>query len=340
MSFRYIGSKARVATEIMNCIGGPDGGRFIDAFSGTGAVAQAAAAAGWPVHVNDHLTAAAMTSFARVATSSQAGFKGTGGYLQAIAHLNAAAPMPGFIWREYSPASERRCGVARMYFTERNAQRIDGVRAQIEGWRAAGNVSDAEAYVLIADLMGAANRVANTAGTYGCFLSRWQRQAQKELHLVARNLPDAVQAATMTTKDVLNVHCEPEDTVYFDPPYTKRQYAAYYHVLETIALGDEPIVDGVGGIRPWREKASDYCYKSRAAKALEKLVVDCAAKIVFLSYSSDGHVPLNALDAVLKKVGMVRAHELDQVGRYRPNRAASMAGSVVQEVLFEIEKKG
>ena len=40
------------------------------------------------------------------------------------------------------------------------------------------------------------------------------------------------------------------DTVYLDPPYTKRQYAAYYHILETISLGDEPIVEGICGIRP------------------------------------------------------------------------------------------
>ena len=40
------------------------------------------------------------------------------------------------------------------------------------------------------------------------------------------------------------------DTVYLDPPYTKRQYAAYYHILEAISLGDEPIVEGICGIRP------------------------------------------------------------------------------------------
>ncbi|MCZ5120468.1 DNA adenine methylase [Escherichia coli] len=30
------------------------------------------------------------------------------------------------------------------------------------------------------------------------------------------------------------------DLCYIDPPYMKRQYAANYHILETLARGDEP----------------------------------------------------------------------------------------------------
>ena len=338
MCFRYIGSKARVVNAILERIGTPDGGTFFDAFSGTGVVAQVASEAGWKVHVNDHLTSAAITSFARVTSSAQAGFEGTGGYSQAVMELNAVEPTAGFIWREYSPASVAHCGVARMYFTEQNAKRIDGIRAQIKRWYKHGTINDVEACVLIADLIGAANRVANTAGTYGCFLSRWQRHSLVDIELVARAMPETVPTATMTTADVSDLRCEPEDTVYFDPPYTKRQYAAYYHILETIALGDEPIVEGVGGIRPWKDKASDYCYKVRAASALESLVADCTARRVFLSYSTEGHVPLDKLARSLENVGSVRMHQLDRVGRYRPNRAASRAGSKVQEVLFELEK--
>ena len=339
MCFRYIGSKARVVEDILERVGKPDGGTFFDAFSGTGAVAQAASEAGWKVHVNDHLISAAMTSLARVTSAVQAAFAGTGGYSKAIAELNAAKPVDGFIWREYSPASVGHCGTARMYFTEHNAKRIDGMRARIERWRQDRRINETEMYVLLADLMGAVNRVANTAGTYGCFLSRWQRQSLGDIEVVARRMPRTAPTATMTSGDVVDLRCEPEDTVYFDPPYTKRQYAAYYHILETIALGDEPTVKGVGGIRPWREKASDYCYKARAAGALESLVAGCAARRVFLSYSTEGQVPLDVLASGLANVGTVRCHELNQVGRYRPNRAASRAGSAVQEVLFEIDRE-
>ncbi|MYF09536.1 MAG: DNA methyltransferase [Gammaproteobacteria bacterium] len=339
MCFRYIGSKTRVVKAILERIGKPDGGTFYDAFSGTGAVARAASDAGWKVHVNDHLMSAAMMSFARITSSAQAAFIGTGGYSRAITKLNETDPISGFIWREYSPASAGHCGVARMYFTEDNAKRIDGVRARIERWREDGRINNAEACVLIADLIGAANRVANTAGTYGCFLSHWQRQSLSDMEIMAREMPSTAPAAKMTSGDVLDLCYQPNDTVYFDPPYTKRQYAAYYHILETIALGDEPTVEGVGGIRPWKQKASDYCYKARAAGALESLVEGCTARRVFLSYSTEGHVPLEVLANSLANIGKVRRHKLDQIGRYRPNRAASRAGSEVQEVLFEIEKE-
>ena len=55
-----------------------------------------------------------------------------------------------------------------------------------------------------------------------------------------------------------------ESDVVTRPADTKRQYAAYYHILETIAHGDEPVVEGITGLRPWKSKASDFCYKRRA----------------------------------------------------------------------------
>jgi|TARA_R110002049_G_scaffold12487_5_gene55836 adenine-specific DNA-methyltransferase len=338
MSFRYIGSKARVVEAIIENIGPSDGGVFVDAFSGTGAVAGAASRAGWPVHVNDHLFSSAIMSYARVMSSTQAGFVNVGGYHGAIEKLNSASPRPGFIWREYSPASSAHCGIERMYFTEQNARKIDGVRSLIAEMVCGNLIGDVEEKILLADLLLAANRVANTAGTYGCFLSKWQRQSLETLSLKPRKIPDSLPKAKMSHCDVLDVPCSEEDTVYLDPPYTKRQYAAYYHILETIALGDEPTVEGVCGIRPWQHIASDYCYKVRAANALEQLVAQIPARRIFLSYSTEGHVPLPVLNEAFQGLGDVVMHHLDAIGRYRPNRAASEAGSKVSEVLFFIEK--
>lgn len=338
MAFRYIGSKARVVDAIIRRVGEPDGGRFIDAFCGTGAVADAAARAGWSVHVNDHLRSAGVIALARLTSSKQAPFHYFGGYERAIAALNAAQGQEGFIWREYSPASLPRIGVARLYFTEDNAQRIDGMRLVIRKWSEAGNLSLREEGLLLADLMGAANRVANTAGTYGCFLSRWQRQSQETLVVEARTLPERLPPSTMATGDVRDVECQPEDTVYLDPPYTKRQYAAYYHVLETIVLGDEPEVEGVCGIRPWRHIASDYCYRTRAVRALAELVASLPARRILLSYSTEGHVPLDQLVAALEGTGRVSLHYLGAIGRYRPNQAASDAAAAVGEALISVER--
>jgi adenine-specific DNA-methyltransferase len=225
-----------------------------------------------------------------------------------------------------------------MYFTEDNAQKIDGIRHQIRQWHEQGVITLHEQQVLIADLMRAANRIANTAGTYGCFLSKWQRQSLNPLVIELAKLPKGAPSVTFGSQDVNKVRCKPVDTVYLDPPYTKRQYAAYYHILETIALGDEPKVEGVCGIRPWREKASDFCYKGRAAKAIEHLVSSLPAQRIFLSYSTEGHVPIETLSENLAGIGDVRLHSLQNIGRYRPNKAASKATSDVGELLFCIDK--
>ncbi|MEI4234965.1 DNA adenine methylase [Roseovarius sp. D22-M7] len=338
MSFRYIGSKARIVEAIIDHIGAPDGGVFVDALSGTGAVAEAASRAGWPVHVNDHLASSAIMSHARVTSKADIPFKELSGYDNAIAALNEAQPVRGFIWREYSPASSDHCDVSRMYFTDENAQKIDGMRQKIRAWRQGDMITPHEEHVLIADLMRASNRIANTAGTYGCFLSKWQRQSLDALVIEPGEYLEASPHATMSTRDVHQVPCAPEDTVYLDPPYTKRQYAAYYHILETIALGDEPQVEGVCGIRPWREKASDFCYKVRAAKAIERLISELPARRVFLSYSTEGHVPIKSLSDSLAGIGELSVHSLQSIGRYRPNKAASKAASDVGELLFCIEK--
>lgn len=338
MSFRYIGSKARIVDGILERIGPPGGGVFVDAFSGTGAVAEAASKAGWEVHVNDHLVSSAIMSFARLVSQADVVFSKLGGYTKTIEALNSLKPQQGVIWREYSPASSQFSSVCRMYFTERNAQKIDAIRNRIREWRALEKINEIEERVLIADLMRAANRVANTAGTYGCFLSKWQRQSLDSLVLEPAPLRESAPRASMSAVDVAAVCCSPDDTVYLDPPYTKRQYAAYYHILETIALGDEPQVDGVCGIRPWREKASDFCYKTRAATAIESLIDALPARRIFLSYSTEGHVPISVLSEALSNLGVVEVHRLQNIGRYRPNRAASEAASDVGEILFSIEK--
>ena len=45
------------------------------------------------------------------------------------------------------------------------------------------------------------------------------------------------------------------DLLYIDPPYNARQYCTNYHLLETLAMGDEPERDGSVGPAPQRRQA-------------------------------------------------------------------------------------
>jgi adenine-specific DNA-methyltransferase len=192
---------------------------------------------------------------------------------------------------------------------------------------------------LIADLFGALNRVANIAGTFGCFLSKWTRQSEDSIAMRPRELKAIATRVEASVGDVFDVRSDADDVVYLDPPYTKRQYASYYHILETVALGDEPLVEGVAGLRPWRDQASDFCYKSRALSTLTRLIDSIEAKRVLLSYSSEGHIAIKDLKSSLSKLGNSTMHPLGSIGRYRPNKVASDTGADVKEYLVVVTRE-
>lgn len=337
MGVRYIGSKARVAEQIIDLAGAPSGGRFVDAFSGTGAVAGAAASRGWAVTVNDTLPSAVAMSVSNVVGKENVPFRALGGYLNAVQELNGQEGISGFIHSEYSPASVAHSHVERRYFTEANATRLDAMRLVIARWTESGKLSWLEQQLLLSDLMQAANAVANISGTYGSFLKSWSASALKPVQLLARPLSGTKTDLQATTQDVFELETTPDDIVYLDPPYTKRQYSAYYHVLETLHAGDAPVVGGVTGLRPWQDRASIFCYKQKALDALTRLILRTQARRILLSYSNEGHVKQDHLVNALSEAGRVTVHELQTIGRYRPNASASAAGDTVNEYVIEIE---
>lgn len=340
MGYRYIGSKARIADEIIKYLRGPDSpeGQFIDAFSGTGVIASKAADVGWKIKINDMMQNAAVMSESRLISKQDISFSSLGGYNEAVNKLKHTS-YEGFIWREYSPASLEQVGIERKYFTEENAKKIDGAKVLIHQWKKEKVITDKEFVLLMSTLISAVNDVANIAGTYGCFLSKWTQQAQQLLDIEPLELRDKPVNYSVSTLDVFDVKSRLRDVVYLDPPYTKRQYASYYHILETIVKGDEPAVSGVAGLRPWKENASVFCYKTKALKALVSLVSSQHANRVLVSYSNEGHVKLDEFERELQKTGVVKVIELGSVGKYRPNRAASARGADVNEYLIEYRKK-
>lgn len=311
------------------------GGRFIDAFSGTGIVASRAADNGWPVRINDMMYSACIMSETRLISHGEAPFDSFGGQEGAIMALNNLEGIEGYFFSEYSPASIYSCGIERKYFSERNARHIDAILYQIREWENRREINPNEKKVLLAALMCAVNDIANIAGTYGCFLSKWSSQSLQELTLVPLALRDMPVDYYVSNQDVYEVASTMADVVYLDPPYTKRQYASYYHILETMAIGDNPVISGVAGLRPWRNKASVFCYKAKALSALCNLIISQPARCVLLSYSDEGHVELSELVECLEKAGTVRVEELGRIGRYRPNAQASSNKSSVNEYLVD-----
>jgi adenine-specific DNA-methyltransferase len=335
---RYIGSKARIADKILTLVGQSNEGRFFDVFSGTGVVSREAAKRGWRIRANDHLISSSIITFAQLVSRLDVPFAPFGGYECTVQKLNNSPLHKGFIFSEYTPSGKSQSGHLRQYFSTENGMIIDGMRNQIDSWCRAGLLQPAEFKLLIADLLEAVNRVANIAGTYGCYLRYWTTASLNKLAIRPRELLPHQVPFEVSSADAFSLSAEEGDLVYLDPPYTKRQYAAYYHVLETIAAGDAPIVEGVTGLRPWSDKSSPFCFKRHALNALSKLCNHLAARRVFISYSSEGHIELSALKSRLGETGRIDIHELGSIGRYRPNEVARGKHASVVEFLIEWEK--
>jgi adenine-specific DNA-methyltransferase len=347
MPIEFIGSKKPLLGFVLGALKGEGEGerprRVVDLFCGTASVSAALRDAGHEVVANDHLVLCSTFAEAVLLTGPRPAFAGLAdevpgvrsgaAYAAVVAALNALPPEPGFIHREYSPASARHAGVARMYLTERNAARVDAIRRTIAAWEPA--LTRGERALLLRDLVRAVSRVSNTAGTYGCYLKTWKERAREPL--VLEPLPPARtprREHTVLCRDAEDVAAHEADAVYADPPYTKRQYAAYYHLLETIAIGDEPVVAGATGLRPWHGKASDFCYRRRALAALERLVARLRCREFFLSYNEDGQMADEEIRATLGRRGTLRVAEREH-RRYRSS-SGRHKGAVVRERLYRL----
>ncbi|MBN1933793.1 MAG: DNA adenine methylase [Anaerolineae bacterium] len=200
----------------------------------------------------------------------------------------------------------------RTYFSRDNGRRIQAIRDRIEAWSQSGLLTAAEKAWLIACLIESADRVANTASVYGAYLKRIKKTAQKPLTLVALKpiaSPHLAEQHRVFCQDGLSLlHAlaragarasasEPLRLIYVDPPYNHRQYAANYHILETIARWDldrfEP--RGVTGLRDDEEQRSDYSLRSRVEDGFRQLFEAMHTDYVLFSYNNEGLLPEDKL---------------------------------------------
>ena len=342
----YLGSKANqadwIATYISSVV--TAGARVADVFSGTGIVSAALKASGLSVVANDHLLWAFHATRAALMNDHPPSFKGldvpTGWvdidrYDTVLRYLNHLPPIDGFMSREYSPSGPAR----RRYLTTENAERIAAIRQRISQW--SEHLTAAESSLLISDLIASASAVSNTAGTYGSYLKQWKRSALSPLQL--QRSPFIRGAATASHEVYLGdanrlVRGLKIAAVYADPPYTKRQYAAYYHVLETIAACDEPLISGSTGLRPWEHLSSPYCFRRHAGSALQDLVSNSLGRHFFLSYNDAGQIRHSEILDILGAYGTVAVREY-QTRRYRSSEI-TQEGTQVLERFYHLDREG
>lgn len=345
--FRYIGNKIKLLPAIMQATREAIGnsGTVVDLMAGTGGVALEYRRAGYSVIASDMMTYSKCHLIAQLLYDAAPPFAGLGGlfpgadrYGRIVNYLNGLKPVQGYFYQEFSPEGAPANGCApRKYFTAANAARIDAVREQIREWIENGGITENEAAVLKHTLIMAVNKAANISGTYGYHLSAFKGSALEGLLLS----PVPFDPHPNTNHTVLQGFAEElaptirADLCYIDPPYMKRQYAANYHILETIARGDYPEAVGKSGLRNWWDQHSKLCTKTRGLASFETIIREMDCPVFLISYSEDGLFSLDQLRDCFQQFGEVSIREIDYK-RFRSNQSPLPKG--IKEYIIKVRK--
>jgi len=342
MSYRYLGNKTKLMSKLLPYIKRytKEGDTVVDLMCGTASVSEMLRINGYSVIACDIMTYSVYHASVRLLAKEEPKFEklGIGSYADVLSFLQTIKPIEGMFYREYSPEGTPSNGTRpRQYFTSENAKAIDAITQQINIWKTDRKLTVLEESFLRHDLVLATNKVANIAGTYGHYRSKWSSSSLRNIilkkaniithsntnHLVLKGLAEEL------SKDIV------ADLCYIDPPYMKRQYAANYHILETLARGDEPEVVGISGLRPWRDQYSNFCSKRKIRESFRKILSEMNCNQFLISYSEDGLLDKNELNALFSEFGLVEFYEIDYK-RFKSNQ--SKLSKNMKEYLFYIKK--
>ena len=242
----------------------------------------------------------------------------------------------GFITETYSPDG------GRMYFTVKNAERIDYCRSKIDEWHRKKNTSDEENAYLLACLLDSVSSVSNTAGVYGAYLKKWDNRALKPFSMQKITCDTNPQANVISVSNshaedcIENIEC---DILYLDPPYTQNQYGTQYHLLETLTENDRPNVSKITGSRHVTPYRSKWSSDNLVHIAFEKIIAETKAKYIILSYSSDGFMTPNFIKEILCRYGNEATFVQKDIAYKNYTNKKSKHKCSHCEYLFFIEKK-
>lgn len=183
------------------------------------------------------------------------------------------------------PANYMTDNFADTYFSTVDCTKIGFVREDVEEKYKLGVINERERAALIAALIYAMDKIANTCGHYDA----WRHGAnfERRLTLPLLNIPAKNNEQNQCFNEDANelVRQIKADLIYIDPPYNSRQYSDTYHLLENVARWKKSPVYGVARKMDRSNLKSDYC-TLKATAAFEELIQHCDAKYILFSYNN------------------------------------------------------
>jgi adenine-specific DNA-methyltransferase len=341
---RFIGGKTQLLQDIDVIINENTVGNervFCDIFSGTGSVARYFKPK-YEVVSNDLLHFSYVIQKATVENNSEPMFDklakiGIADPIKFLEETNIAKSERDsfFIADNYAP--NENC--ERMYITKSNAERVDFIRNTIESWKAMNLIDEAEYYFLLASLIEGVPFVSNITGTYGAYLKEWDRRALKAFEMARLSVVDNGRNNQSFNMDSNRLIREINgDILYIDPPYNSRQYAPNYHLLETISRYDNPTIKGVTGMRPYTDAKSAFCVKSEVLEVFEDLIAKAKFANIVMSYSTDGLMTSEQIEAVFKRHGIEGSYKRYDIPYRKYRSKLENKTKTLQEYVFYVRK--
>lgn len=338
---RYIGGKSQLLDPIHDAIRARNAASVIDIFAGSGVVSSFLSCHGYRVVSNDLLYFSYILNRGALMSEDKPTFDRLKTD-DAIKELNGLTLISSgisiddcFIWANYSLHR----GCERMYFQEKNALRIDLMRLTIEKWYTNGELTDDEYFYLLARLISAVPSVSNIAGVYGAYLKAWDPRSYKDLILEHSDSFSGHLYNEVLNKPFEEALAESTaDLLYADPPYNSRQYLPNYHILETIARYDYPVLHGKTGLRAYRdEEKSDFCKKNKVEEAFHTLIERANVRSIVISYSNEGLLSEHRLEALCRRYARNDSFIRTEIP-YRRFKSHDGIKTQVKELLFSFDK--
>ena len=171
------------------------------------------------------------------------------------------------------------------YFSRDDCSKIGIIREDIEQRYERGLVRERERAVLIAALLYAMDKIANTCGHYDAYRQKANFDRRLVLSVPSVAKKNAIDNRCFNEDANRLVQCIRADLMYIDPPYNSRQYSDTYHLWENVARWQKPPTFGVAHKMNRKDLKSDYC-TNKATMVFEQLIRDADAKYILFSYNN------------------------------------------------------
>lgn len=344
---RYIGSKTNILNflheSMQDCLGSMERKTFADLFAGSVIVSRYFKKIGCKLISNDYMAFSYAIQVAYIQNNDSPKFKnlrelGLASYNDVLSYLNLLNGRKGFFFKHYTLEGTKKNRFRRNYFSGENAEKMDAIRTVLNDWKATNKINRFEFFILLSSLIEAVTKVSNISGTYGAFLKFDDKRKYDSLFLKPIEILSSSERHSCFNSDIFDIlRSVSGDVLYLDPPYNHRQYPPYYHILETVALYDQPSIYGLTGRRPYQDKISPFCMKGEVGQALDNVIKFARFKHIFLSYNNEGLLSKIDLMRILRRYGTVRCFAYNY-RRFKSNGNGQPKKNDLKELLFYVKK--